>query len=798
MEEKEAVKYQDDNIIVIEDDIERIREVGGMYIGYMGHKGAMHLAKELIANHTDEGINENSPADLVKIFLDQKTNTLITQDNGRAIPHDKLIVTCTKVQSSSKIRRGGTSGTSAGQNGVGLTACAALAEYFESISVRDGIEASYKVLENQPIGDEYQTKKAKKDERGQSFILKPSAYFLDKEDDPAIFPRDMLEEWIFNLSHAVPPKIKMEFTVIDEEGKTSKKKYANTDGMLGLLKHYHKGKIIEPVHFHDILYYKENIKGEEVEKYTGLELAFSYDPLSTDDFAMSFCNTLRTPEGTHEDAVRGGIIQVLQELATKALTENQAKTISIISKDVLRGIKIYVNVFTTSDPDFTGQIKEKVGSPLLYKKIRPMVVRNLRKIMKENEKLAKKFTDVIKASARMRTASEVELSAITKTSRSHFLDQHKINRFIPSDVDDDKVYSELYIVEGDSAGESMRSPRVRLSYQAVVYLQGMSMNSYKNSLKEIMDNNELRTIVRVIGAGIGDSFDVKKSKFNKIVISTDADSDGKYISSSLAMFFLRWMRPLVEAGMVYINMSPLYRLVDKEHRYVRDKQEYFDIYVKNVNKELKIGNKKTGMMSKDEVRDLLINNRDYIDEMERLIKYFGVHRDILEFVVFHVGDKDFLLKMKKRFPELRQEGKLILGVYEGEYQVLKLGKQFFKRCATLNELAFQKNNPAIYFTVFDRKEKELSERGEMTLGQLLLLCSNYRPKIDERFKGLGEFDAEELREQVLNPANRKLVCLSIVDLEKATEVIDTFFGDNPAKRKAELAGFHIRRDELDN
>lgn len=590
----------------------------------------------------------------------------------------------------------------------------------------------------------------------------------------------------------------MELSTVDLEGKTSSRKFKNKDGMKGLLAHYHE-KTTEILHFHDIVYYKEVSKGEEHDRYTGIEVAIAYEPLTNDDYFMSFCNTLYTSEkGTHEDATRAAIIQVMNDIVTKSLSENQAKNLTITSKDILKGLRVYVNVYTKSDPDFTGQIKEKVGSQFLYKVIRPMVVRNLRKLLSDNEKLTKKFCDLIKLNAKARQAAEAGSAAVVKKSRTDFLDDHDLTRFIPSDVDDSNHYSEIIIVEGDSAGESMRSPKVRMPYQAIMYLRGMSLNSYKSSLAKVMENPELRTIINQIKAGIGDNCDPKKSMFNKIIINTDADSDGKYIRSSLAVFFLTWLRPLVESGMVYINLSPLYRLADKEHRYVRDKSEYFDIYVKKVNKDIKIGTKKDGILSKEKVRELLENNRDYTDELERLVSYFNVHRDILEFIIFHYGDKDFEKSMFKRFPELTMEKNLILGVHDGQYQVIKLNKQFFKRCNIINELAFQKDNPDLYFQVFDRDGKLMENRGLLSLGQLLLLCSKYRPKVEQRFKGLGEFSKEELRDQTLNPVNRKLVQLTVRDMERALEEAETFFGNDPAKRKKALSEFNIRRDELDN
>lgn len=794
--DKVKIPYEDDEHVIIDVDIERIQTRTGMYIGYKGSQGALHLTKEIINNMIDECTNIKSPGRNITILLDTKANTLMTMDDGRGIPFDKMVDLCTKIQSGSKMTRSTGGGASAGENGVGMTATNALSERFESISHRGGEEASIKFHEGKLVQDLTVKKSKDKDQHGQTFIFKPSDKYLSVEDDPAIIDRDQLEKWVENVSYLLPSNITIRFNVVDNNGKMYSKKYRNKEGMKELLEKTFN-KLTDTIHISDIMYFDEKVQGETFKRYTGIEIAMAYSTSDSEEYINSFCNFVNTVDGgTHVNAVQGAIINVLKTFTEETLSEAQAKKINIIPNDIRNGLKVTINVKTESDPQFSGQVKEKVNSQLLYKQIRPMILHNLRSQLNSNDKLKKKITDMIKTNAKARIAADAEKDAVIKRSKTEYLDMYDLPRFIPSNVRSRNEYSEVLVVEGDSAGNAIKSKG--LPFQAALYLKGVSLNAFTAPLNKVVGNAELNTFIRVCQAGVGDKFDLSKFFYNKVILMPDGDSDGNNIFSTFSAFLLRWMRPLVEAGMVYRALPPLYKIVDKENPFIRSKQEYFEVYVERVIKKVRVGSTKTGIMSKQELRDLLYNNRDYLEELDRLVKYFGVHPHIIEYIVFHIADKDFEKKFKKRFPELKLDSKSVSGVYEGNFQFLKLSKRFFKYAKELSEIVFQESNKALYYQMYNKDGKELSDRGEYSLGDLLKECLVYKPKIVTRYKGLGELKPGELQETTLNPNNRLLVKLTVSDINRALEVADIFHGNDSSKRQEANSKFKIRRDELDN
>ncbi len=797
MEKKENRQFEDDDIVVIEDDIERIQARTGMYIGYKGSKGALHLAREIINNMIDECTNVKSPGRNISILLDTNANTLMVSDDGRGIPFDKLEDVCTKIQSGSKMTRSSGGGASAGENGVGMTATNALSERFELISTRDGKEASIKFYEGKKIQDLSVKKSKDSKDHGQTFIFKPSERYLSVEDDPAIIPRDELEKWVEDISYLLPTDITIRFNVTISGGKLYTKKYRNKEGMKELMEKTFN-KITDIIHIKDIIYFDEAVKGETFKnRYTGVEVAIAYSNDGSEEYINSFCNFVNTIDGgTHVNATLTAIVNVLKQITEETMSEAQAKKIAIIPNDIRSGLKVTLNIKTESDPQFSGQVKEKVNSQLLYKQIRPMIMRNLKDVLKGNDKLVKKLTDIIKTNAKARIAANTEKEAVIKKSKTEHLDMYDLPRFIPSKVRSRNEYSEILVVEGDSAGNAVKM--VGYDFQAALYLKGVSLNAFTAPLSRVLSNAEMNTFIRACQAGVGDKFDLNKFFFNKVILMPDGDSDGNNIFSTFSAFLLKWMRPLVEAGMVYRALPPLYKISDKENPFIRSKQEYFEIYVDRVIKKVRVGTKKHGLLSKQELRDLLYNNRDYLVELDRLVDYFGVHPHILEFIIFHVQDKDFEKKFKKRFSEMKLEGKNVSGVYEGKFQFVKLNKRFFKHAKDLADIVFQDSNESLYYQMFNKDGKQLSDRGEYSLGDLLKECLVYKPKIVTRYKGLGELKPNELRETTLDPNNRLLVRLTVSDIDRALEVADIFHGNDSFKRQEANSKFKIRRDELDN
>lgn len=794
---KEKIKsFEDDEIVLIEEDIKRIQAKGGMYIGYAGSRGALHLTRETVNNHIDECTNSKSPGRNIEILLDTKENLLMVSDDGRGIPFDKLEVACTRIQSSSKMSRSGGGGASAGENGVGMTATNALSNRFELISTRQGEEATIKFIEGKKVQDLTVKKVRDKERHGLTTIFKPSDYYLSVEDDPAIIPREEFEDWVANVSYLLPQDVTIRFNSTLEGGKLYSKKYRNKNGMYDLLEKTFK-KTTDIIHIKDIIYFDEVEKGEKFKRYTGVEVALAYSNEDSNEYTNSFCNFVNTVDGgTHANAVQTAVLNILKDFTEKSMSETQAKKLNILPSDVRSGLKVLINVKTESNPQFSGQVKEKVNSQLLYKQIRPMVMKGLRDALNNDDKLKKRMTDIIKLNAKARIAADSEKDAVIKKSKNEHLDLYDNDKVIMGKVRNRNEYSECLIVEGDSAGNAIKTKG--LDFQFAQFLRGVSLNAFTANLPKVMSNAEMRTFIQLCQAGVGPNFKLDKFFFDKIIMMVDADSDGNNIFSSFCAFLLKWMRPLVEEGRVYRALSPLYKIKDKDTPFIRSRQEYFEVYVKNVTKNVKVGTSKGGLLSKKELTDLLFNNRDYLTELDRLGNFFGIHQAILEFIVLHIDDKDFAKKVKKRFPEMKVDGKEITGIYEGKLQFIKLNKRFFKQAKELNDIAFQPSNVSIYYQMFNKDGKELAHRGEFTIGELLTECLVYKPAIVTRYKGLGELKAHELLETTLDPNNRILVRLTVSDIEKAMEVADIFHGNDSSKRQEANSKFKIRRDELDN
>ena len=630
------------------------------------------------------------------------------------------------------------------------------------------------------------------------FIFQPSQKHLSVEDDPAIIDRDDLESWVRLMSYLIPPSVKIRFNVSSAGGKVYSKKYQNKEGMKTLLQDTFK-KTTDPLHVMEITHFKEKIineegKDETVDRYTAIEVALAYSNDDSEEHIDSFCNFVNTVDGgTHVNAVQGAIFQVLKETTEKSMSETQAKNLSITNADIRNGLKVFLYARTSANPQFSGQVKEKVNSQVLYKQIRPMVVHSLRAQLKENEKITKKITDIIKANAKARIASEKAKEAVIKRSKTENLDQYDDDKFIPCSAGKNE-YKEVAVVEGDSASSAFKSKAY--SFQAAIKLRGVSLNGYTADKAKVLANKELRTFITQCRTGIGPDFKLEDFYFDRVIMMTDGDSDGGNIFSGFLAFLIKWMRPLVEAGRVYRLLPPLYKIADKNNPFIKDRKQYFDIYVKNVLKNMKVGSTKTGMLSKEQFAELLELNRDYLEELDRLVRYFGIHPDVLEQILFNLDEKDFSSRLNEVLPEIIYDGKFVKGVYDGKYQYLKIGKRFRKYAEVILDIIRQNN--VLVYNVFDKTKDGLSERGQYTLGELLKLCLDHKPKILMRYKGLGELSENDFQSTVLDPNNRIIVKLTVSDIEKMLETAEVFHGKDSSKRQEANSNFRIRRDELDN
>lgn len=796
------VKFEDDKFDHKESDIEKIQTSTGMYIGYKGQKGALHLAKELYNNCVDELTNENTVGKNISVFFDVKTNNFIISDDGRGIPFEHLEKVCTTLQSGTKLTREGAAGSGAGQNGTGLTATNALSDIFELTSKRYGkmktlrFEKGIKVSETE--------KKCKPDEHGLTVSFIPSLKYLANHGEDCQIQHEDLLEWIETTVHLVPPGITTKVQIRLSDDKMINKKLTNKDGILGILKKTIDKPILEPFVIKDLYKFKEiDREGKELDRYIGLEAAITFVSDSNGLQVNSFCNYVHTFDGgTHVDSVVNSAVRFFMREAKSKMSERDLKKYELKRIDIINSMAVCINVVTNTQPDFSGQVKEKVNSNIFTKVFNElgMVFRNLQEYFVANPKQLDKAVDIIKANAKARVkASEVKATEFKK-SKTINLDLLKSKKFIQGSVRNKNQYKELLIVEGESASGGISSKG--FTFQDAALLKGVPINAMKNSKVKVLDNDEMKLITMAMRAGFGNSFKLEEAWYDKIIIMSDGDSDGNIIFSSLCAFLMLYFEPYVRAGKVYRVLPPLYKINDKKRKFIKNKSEYFDVYVERIGDNIIIIDEEGEQFSAKKLRNFFYANRDYLDELRDLSKYFGVHPFIIEFICKHWGSKDFEKKLSKRFPEMVVNEDTVEGVYNGAYQYIIINKRFRKNARKFIEVLTNEMNTQDLYRVKRKYSGGYEDLGDMSIGEILTLCEpQFAPSIIQRYKGLGEISHTEFRETVLDPRNRQLIRLTISDFEEAMERMRILHDGGTKyteKRKELISSYSIRKDELDN
>lgn len=793
-------KIIDDKHEHIEDDIAKIQTRPGMYIGYLGQEGSLHLSKEIINNAIDECINKNSPGNLIDIFLDETENTLTVSDNGRGIPDNFMEILCTKLQSGSKFVRA--HGSTAGENGAGMTACNALSDRFEIISYRG--EGKFKIAFSKgQITEPLNSKKLKSYKTGTTVIMKPSNFYMGKDCD---IPAFELIAWIEKIVYLLSPHIKINLYV-KKRGKDSviDKKYVNKNGLKDFIKTIDNKLIVDPIHFKDSMELTEESRGEVYDRFIETEIAFSYSGEDTEFKSVSFCNFVETVDGgVHVEAVKQAILQYFIKQTRDSLSEREAKKLDIIPSDAQQGLVLTVYLSTDMDPRFNSQIKAKVTNSLFSRPLRELTYRSLKDYFLTNSKELKKIIDKIKLNAKARIESTKVKNSVIKDRLKSF-DEHMMSNFVPANNRGKNDYRELFIIEGDSALGTARSGRFDNNTQALYAIRGVPKNAYKAKLSEVLANPAMFTLVQILGCNIGDKFNMDDLKYQKIIIMTDSDSDGYNIASMLCAFFIMHMPEIVQAGKLYKASAPLYKIKNKEKPFILSKREYIEIFENNVSDNLIIRDIETNEpMSRKEMKEFLSDNRDYLEDIVRIANQFPIDPLILEYLVIHSRDDDFHEKFTKKFPELKIEtvdGREILsGVFDGKYQILVMDNIYRKRIPLLMKYIFHTNKGNVYFKVEEYKnnKKDIIDNGILSLFELMKISQRFRPVIVNRFKGLGELDDYELCNTTLSPENRILLQLTTEVLEKDLEKFNILHGKNASDRKRLMEDFEIRREDLDN
>lgn len=537
-------KYDASKIQVLK-GLEAVRKRPAMYIGDISLRGLHHLIFEVVDNSIDEALAGN--CDQIKITLDNDIVSI--EDNGSGIPVDihptqkksGLEVIMTMLHAGAKFDDKIYS-ISGGLHGVGVSVVNALSEFLKAEVYRDGKIWFQSYKRGKPDADIKAIGKTKK--TGTKITFKPDTKVFKKIE----FNKEIISHRLKELSF-LNKGLKLDFE--DTRTKT-KERYLSQEGIVDLVKYLDSGR----TRLHKPIYFSQTQNGIDI------EVALEYNDSYTVNI-FTFANTINTHEGgTHLIGFKSALTRTLNDYARR---HNQLKdNLSLSGEDTREGLTAVVSI-KIKNPQFEGQTKTKLGNLEAKGAVESLVNEKLSAFLEENPRYTNIIINKVLVAAKSRLAAK---KARELTRRKSLLDSEALPGKLADCSSTNPDECEVFIVEGDSAGGSAKQGRDR-RFQAILPLRGKIINVEKSGLNKILSNTEIRTLISAIGCGIGeDDFNASKVRYKKIVIMTDADVDGAHIRTLLLTFFFRFMKDLIDAGIIYIAQPPLYRVrYDKKETY---------------------------------------------------------------------------------------------------------------------------------------------------------------------------------------------------------------------------------------
>jgi len=551
-------EYGADQIQVLE-GLEAVRKRPGMYIGSTGPRGLHHLVYEIVDNSIDEALAGFCTHIEVEIL---PGNIIEVRDNGRGIPvaiHEKmgiptLTVVLTVLHAGGKFGGSGYK-VSGGLHGVGSSVVNALSEWMEAEVSRDGHVHYQRFMRGNADGDMKIIGDTEETGTVIRFQADPEIFTETTEYEFDVLERRLRESAFLNAGLSISLTDKRDPENIVE------KVYCYEGGLSSFVEYINTSRALTPLHTPPI-----HISTSNGDKYA--EIALMYND-SYNEVILSFANNVHTPDGgTHETGFKTALTRVFNDYGKKYnILKDGDKKLS--GDDVREGLTCVISVKLT-EAEFEGQTKSKLGNTEITGLVSGMVYEKLMTYFEENPSVAKAiFSKALDASR----AREAARKARDLARRKGALESNSLPGKLADCTEKSSECTELYIVEGDSAGGSAKEGRDR-RYQAILPLWGKMLNVEKSRLDKVISNEKLIPVVTALGTGIGDEFDIGKIRYDKIVIMADADVDGAHIRTLLLTFFFRYMRPLIDEGHIYLAQPPLFKVSKgKRHEYAFSDEE---------------------------------------------------------------------------------------------------------------------------------------------------------------------------------------------------------------------------------
>ena len=547
-------EYGADEIQVLE-GLEAVRKRPGMYIGSTGPRGLHHLVYEIVDNSIDEALA--GYCSKIDVVIEQG-DIIRVSDDGRGIPvgiNSKtglpaVTVVFTVLHAGGKFGGGGYK-VSGGLHGVGASVVNALSELLE-VKVCDGENVYFQRYERGKIMNELEII-GKSDVKGTEVRFKADPLIFQETTvyDYSVLQRRLREQAFLNAG------VHIELRDERDPEEILKNNYQYEGGIRSFVEYIHKKRSLEVIH-PEVIYFAAKNEEDTI----AVEIAMQYND-SYNEILLTFANNIHTTDGgTHEEGFKRALTYVMNDYARKfGKLKDSDKNLS--GEDVREGLTAIISV-KLKEAQFEGQTKAKLGNTEVRTMVDKLLREKLMIYLEENPGVARAIFDKALAASRAREAARKARESIRRKSA---LESAQLPGKLADCQSRDSSETEIFIVEGDSAGGSAKGGRDR-RIQAILPLWGKMLNVEKARIDKVYGNDKLMPVITALGTGIGDEFDLEKLRYDKVIIMADADVDGSHIRTLLLTFFFRYMRPLVETGHVYIAQPPLYRITKgKEHKY---------------------------------------------------------------------------------------------------------------------------------------------------------------------------------------------------------------------------------------